>query len=339
MAAFTTGIRNVSLATALLACAYASSTFTNPLLSSGPDPWVIYDNGFYYYTDTTAKNITLWRTADITDLKQAEKKVIWTPPPGRPYSHDLWAPELHKVNGHWYIYFAADAGQNATHRLWVLKDLSPDPFGGEWKLLGPVQGLQQHWAIDPTVFEESGRKYIVWSGWPGNTDGTQDLYIAQLKAPAKVKGKRVLISSPQYDWERFGNVNEGPEILKHGSKIFLIYSASGCWTDHYALGMLVASADSNLLDPASWTKIDHPVFTGSTAAHAFGTGHNTFFKSPDGTQDWILYHANPEPNEGCGRFRSPRAQPFTWDANGMPDFGSPVPLGQPLPKPSGTKDP
>lgn len=332
-------IRTTLSAAAIVVCAYASSTFMNPLLPSGPDPWVIYDNGVYYYTNTTGKNITLWKTPDITDLRDADKKVIWTPPPGHAYSNDLWAPELHKLDGRWYMYFAADGGSNVSHRLWVLEDRSPDPFSNDWKFIGPVKGLEEHWAIDPTVFEDQGRNYIVWSGWPGNKGRTQDLYIAQLKTPSKIKGKRVLISVPEYDWERFGNVNEGPEILKHDSEIFLIYSASGCWTDYYALGMLIASADTDLLNPASWKKIAHPALSSSPAAHAFGTGHNTFFKSPDGSQDWILYHANPEANEGCGNFRSPRAQPFTWDANGLPDFGSPVPLGEPIPKPAGTKNP
>jgi GH43 family beta-xylosidase len=327
------------LALVFAACAYASSTFTNPLLRYGADPWVIYDQGFYYYTETTGENITLWKTRDITDLRHAQKKVIWTPPPTGPYSHQLWAPELHNLNGRWYVYFAADAGADATHHLWVLEDQSTDPFSDDWKFLGPVQGLENHWAIDPTVFEDRGHYYIIWSGWPGRRPGVQDLYMAELKTPSKVKGKRVLLSTPQYDWERFGNINEGPEILKHASQVFLVYSASGCWTDHYVLGMLVATEGTDLLKAASWRKIDHPVFAGSARAHAYGTGHNTFFPSPDGTQDWILYHANPEPNEGCDNFRSPRAQPFTWDASGFPDFGTPVPLHQRIPKPSGTPEP
>jgi GH43 family beta-xylosidase len=130
-------------------------------------------------------------------------------------------------------------------------------------------------------------------------------------------------------------VNEGPEILEHGDKLFLIYSASACWTDHYALGMLEAPANANLLNAKSWKKSNHPVFSALPAAHAFGTGHNSFFKSPDGAEDWILYHANPEANQGCDGHRSPRAQPFTWNQDGTPNFGTPVPLDTAIPKPSG----
>lgn len=323
----------------------ATSTFTNPLLPSGADPSVIYHDGFYYYMQTTGSNLTIWKTHDITDLRDAEKKVVWTPPPSGPYSQQIWAPELHFVGGKWYIYFAADAGTNRTHRIWVLENASRDPLQGTWTMKGKLASSEDKWAIDPTVFQDHGRLYAVWSGWQGDVDGTQNIYIARMKNPWTIEGNRVLISTPKFPWEEFGdltnpvrhvNVNEGPEVLKHDDKIFLIFSASGCWTDHYALGMLTASVNSNLLNPASWKKTSQSVFSESPAAEAFGTGHNTFFESPDKKQYWIIYHANPKANEGCGNFRSPRAQPFTWNPDGTPNFGKPVPLNTPIPKPSGS---
>ena len=133
------------------------------------------------------------------------------------------------------------------------------------------------------------------------------------------------------------NVNEGPEMLKHGSQLFLIYSASGCWTDTYALGMLSANVNADLMNASSWTKTDHPVFEASVKNKVFATGHNSFFTSPDGKEDYILYHANSAPAEGCGSHRSPRAQKFSWNADGTPDFGEPVAEGVELPIPSGRK--
>ena len=323
----------------------ASDTFLNPLLPSGPDPWVIYRDGYYYYMNTMNDNVTIWKTRDITDLKDAERKVVWRPPPEGPYSHELWAPELHFLNGKWYLYVTADAGKNETHRIWVLENASPDPLMGEWVMKGKLADRKDRWAIDPSVFENRGKLYAIWSGWEGVESGNQNIYIAELKNPWTMEGKRVRISKPSFRWEQFGDpldpnridINEGPEILKHEDKIFLIYSGNGCSTDHYLLGMLTASVTSNLLRASSWKKAPHPVFESSPEAHAFGTGHNTFFKSPDGTEDWILYHANPEPNQGCGALRSPRAQPFTWRPDGTPDFGRPLPLNKPIRKPSGTR--
>jgi GH43 family beta-xylosidase len=323
------------------------AAFKNPLLASGADPSVEYRDGFYYYMQTTGEDLTIWKTRDLTDLQHALKKVVWTPPPSGPYSRQIWAPELHFVSGKWYIYFAADAGSNESHRIFVLQNSSPDPLSGRWVFKGQLSDASNKWAIDPSVFSDSGKLYVIWSGWEGDENGEQDIYIARLKKPWTIKGPRVKLSSPQFAWEQDGdlpnqspshvNVNEGPEILRHDGKIFLIYSASGCWTDHYALGMLTAEAGSNLLDPASWKKSSQPVFSESPAAHAFGTGHNTFFESPDGKQQWIMYHANPEAGEGCGNFRSPRAQPFTWNSDGTPNFGAPIPLDTPIEKPSGTQ--
>ena len=61
-----------------------------------------------------------------------------------------------------------------------------------------------------------------------------------------------------------------------------------------------------------------------------------FFRSPDGKEDWIIYHANSAPHEGCGKDRSPRIQQFTLRPDGTPDFGVPVRAGVPLQAPSGT---
>jgi GH43 family beta-xylosidase len=324
------------------ATAAVASTFTNPLLPAGADPWSIYHDGYYYYTHTTGSNITLWKTRNLADLKTAEKRIVWTPPTTGPNSKEIWAPELHFLDGKWYIYYAADAGNNTSHRLWVLENSSADPLQGTWtdrgKLADPAA---DKWAIDGSVFEHRGQRYLVWSGWEGDANGRQDIYIARLKNPWTVTGHRMRLSTPTYTWERNGDlnnpndvphvdVNEGPEVLAHGDKLYLIYSASGCWTDTYALGMLSASAGSNLLDPAAWTKAPQPVFQQTPANKVFAPGHNSFFKSPDGKQDWILYHANDEPGQGCGRFRTPRAQPFTWNADGTPNFGLPVPIGQVL---------
>lgn len=326
-----------------------TTMFVNPLLPTGADPWITFRDGFYYYMNTTGHNLEIWKTRSVPELATAVHKVVWTPPATGPYSHDIWAPELHSIRGCWYIYFAADNGQNRNHRIYVIQNCSADPLSGSWTFKGKVADSTDRWAIDPTILQEHGHIYLIWSGWPGATNGQQNIYIAQLSNPWTVSSPRVLLSYPKYPWERVGdlpsrnrilatphvNVNEGPEILKHDGSVFLIYSASGCWTDYYELGMLRTSIDSHPLDPKSWHKYDHPVFWQDPSALAYATGHNSFFQSPDGKQWWILYHANPAPDEGCGSHRAPRAQPFTWNPDGTPNFGRPVPLNQPLLRPSG----
>lgn len=323
-------------------------TFTNPLLPSGADPWSIYKDGYYYYTHTLGDRIGIWKTKNLADLKTAEHADgyrDWTPPPGTMYSKQIWAPEIHFINDKWYVYFAADDGKNENHRMYVLENSSPDPLNGEWVFKGKISDPSDKWAIDGSVFEHRGRLYMVWSGWEGDTNGRQDIFIAKMKNPWTIEGNRVKISTPTFDWEKHGDlddpdnprhvdVNEGPQILKNKGKVFLIYSASGCWTDYYALGMLTASSTSDLLSPDSWEKSPEPVFGQSLENGVYAPGHNSFFKSPDGKEDWILYHANSEPGQGCGKFRSPRAQKFSWKKDGSPDFGEPVKEEVALPVPS-----
>ncbi|MDQ2720208.1 MAG: family 43 glycosylhydrolase [Bacteroidota bacterium] len=326
----------------------AQQTFTNPLLPAGADPWVIQKDGYYYYTNTTGSNVTLWKTRNISDLINAEKKIVWIPPSKGAYSHDIWAPEIHFFKGKWYIYFAADRGRNESHRLYVLENTSQDPLKGKWIMKGELKTPEDKWAIDASVFENNEKLYLIWSGWKGKVNGEQDIFIAKMKDPWTAEGTRTLLSTPSLAWEKNGdlnnpndvshvNVNEGPEILKHGNNLFLIYSASGCWTDTYALGMLSTTVNADLLNADSWTKSDTPVFKQSIKNKVYAPGHNSFFTSPDGRENYILYHANSAPGEGCGSHRSPRAQKFRWTSTGTPIFGEPVPEGEELPIPSGTK--
>jgi GH43 family beta-xylosidase len=335
----------------LLANGYGQTpkTYTNPLISSGADPWCIFKNGYYYYTNTTGHNITIWKTKSIADLKSAASRAVYNPPPHGPHSKELWAPEIHFVDSSWYIYFAADSGNNIDHRLWVLENRSADPFTGEWTMKGKLTTPGDKWSIDGSLFELRGQRYFIWSGWEGDVNGQQNIYIAKMKNPWTIEGPRVMLSRPELPWETYGplngpndppniGVNEGPEVLRNGNKMFLVYSASGCWTDFYALGMLTAPVDADPMDPAAWKKSSKPVFTQSIENGVYAPGHNSFFKSPDGKQDYILYHANSQPGQGCGRFRSPRAQLFTWNKDGTPNFGSPVKEGVVLSIPTGGHD-
>lgn len=130
-------------------------------------------------------------------------------------------------------------------------------------------------------------------------------------------------------------MNEEPEILQHNGSTFLIYSASHCSTDDYALGQLRMSSTADPLVATNWTKSATPVFVKNPGAGAYGPGHNGFFNSKDGTEDWLVYHANNLPNQCCGNPRNPRMQKFTWNAGGSPNFGQPVPISTLQARPAG----
>lgn len=334
--------------------AHAQATFANPVLERGADPHAILHEGEYFYIASNTNQLTLWRTRDITDLRNAQKKVIWTPPPGTDHSKNVWAPEIHFLRGKWYVYVAADDGNGDNHKMFVLENDSPDPFAGEFKLKSRIKtDPNDNWAIDGSVFEHKGELYMVWSGWPIRrvTTETACIYIARMSDPWTIGSERVMLSQPALDWERHNRnppewkntpgheifVNEGPAVLSRGERLFITYSASGCWTPFYSLGLLSHNGTGDLLDPNAWTKLPKPVFVQQPDDQVFGPGHNSFFKSPDGKEDWIFYHANDKPNECGGPMRSPRMQRVEWSADGKPIFGKPVAAGVQLAKPSGTK--
>ncbi|QEC56101.1 glycoside hydrolase family 43 protein [Flavisolibacter ginsenosidimutans] len=318
----------------------ATNTFTNPLLSSGPDPWIIKSGSNYYYTHTLGNRVALWKTSKVSDLKNANPQTVWSAPANGANSKNVWAPELHFLENKWYVYYTAGSGANNTQRTFVLENASSDPLSGTWTDKGQIgDAAADYFAIDGTVLNYNNKNYFIWSGWASATDNNQRIYIARMSNPWTLETARSLISSPQYAWEMNGAppaVNEGPEVLKNAAgKVFLIYSASGCWTDDYCLGMLTLKDGGDPLNASDWTKNTTPVFTKNTNGGAFGPGHNSFFKSVDGTEDWILYHANPQSGLQCGDSRSPRIQKFTWNADGTPAFGTPVNINMPITKPSG----
>jgi GH43 family beta-xylosidase len=290
----------------------------------------------YYFLITSGGDVRIRKTTKMSELATGPVVIAWKPVPGGPNSRDVWAPELHFLDGKWYIYFTAGPGNCCGgQRLWVLENASPDPTQGTWTEKGRLYTqADDYWAIDGTVFEQGGKRYLLWSGQRLN-DNTQRLYIAQMSNPWTLTGPRVELSEPTYPWERYGMVpvNEGPEIIQHGGNTFLLYSASHCGTDYYGLGQLRMSSTADPLVATNWTKSAKPVFV--QGVNAYGPGHNGFFKSKDGTEDWLIYHANTKAGQGCGDLRNPRMQKFTWNADGSPNFGTPVDINVPLARPAG----
>lgn len=317
--------------------AQPSKTFTNPLLKDGADPWTIFRDGYYYYIHTEREKLSIRKTKDLAELSTAQVKTIWMPPSTGPNSALIWAPELHFLDGKWYVYYTATDKNNSSDLnrfVFVLENSSSDPMKGEWVDKGRLN--TKYSGLDGSVFEHGGKRYFLYSGYVGPQS---NLFICGMSNPWTLTEEQVQIASPTKYWEKFGNreILEGPQFLQ-GKKgnLLIVYSASACWADEYALGMLEADGNSNLMDAGSWKKHEHPVFKQSPANGVYAPGHNSFFKSPDGTEDWILYHATSAPNQQC-RNRSPRMQRFTWKSDGTPDFGEPAKAGVLIPAPSDSK--
>jgi GH43 family beta-xylosidase len=322
---------------ARLPVASPPGTFRNPLNNSGPDPWMTYYEGTYYLATTTwggpATGLTMRKAATIAGLKSAAPQRVWQDAnPARCCNY--WAPEFFLLNGpnglHWYGYYSGGPSSCCDNqRIHVIESAGTDPLG-PYTYKGQLKDSTDDRSIDASVLQLNGTSYLLFAGRIGTE---QRIYIAPMKNPWTLSGDRVLLSAPTYSWEQENrSVNQGPVALQHDGKTFIVYSASYCGGSGYKLGMLTYTGDDPLLT-SSWTKSPTPVFQGTD--EVFSPGHNTFFKSPDGTEDWIVYHANDSANGGCDMKRSPRIQKFTWNSDGTPNFGSPASTNTDLAVPSG----
>lgn len=293
--------------------------FAEPVLPApAQDPHVTRHGGLFYYCESTPRGIFVRTAVDPLAFAAAAPRCVWSPPRRGPVSRNLWAPELHQLDGRFHIYFAADDGDNAHHRMAVLAALTSDP-AGPYELAGTLD--TGGWAIDGTVLAFGAERYLVWSGWPGDRDGQQDLYLAPMSSPTRLAAPRCRIAVPDQAWERHGlPICEGPQVLARGGRTFIVYSASGSWTEHYQLGLLELRG-SDPLAPDAWHKLGS-VF--SKNGHGWGVGHGSFATLPDG-RDWLFYHAKTSRRPGWAD-RAVRAQPFTWSASGYPVFGGPRPV-------------
>ena len=309
---------------------YAMDSLQNPLSTgNAPDPVVVYHEGYYYATFTEALGIAIYRSKDLKTVLTDEKNIIMNLCPE--VQGNVWAPELHynPSTDRWYVYASGstDGWDFFSIRMFCLESVTSDPFG-EYVFKGYTD--PNVLAIDQTVFydEASGTLYTAWSQF---TDKGQVIMLGVMENPWTISDRRMEVSYPKYTWEKKGKtegkderVNEGPVFLCHEGKLSLIYSASGCWSEYYCLGLIEFTGEDftpdSVMKSSNWKKHSKSIF--SAANQVYGVGHCFFFNTPDG-ETWIAYHgmATPDAGEG-GRFMY--VQPITFDENNLPVLGEPL---------------
>ncbi|KAK1810520.1 hypothetical protein LTR12_015100 [Friedmanniomyces endolithicus] len=360
----------------------SSDTYTNPILPTGADPWVIRNGDYYYMTYTTNDNVTILRSSILTDWTNADVKLAFEPPPGQNYSTDLWAPELHNIAGSWFIIFTADPNYDSpppetvhtipdlnswvpesslicnqdmlcnfncpavNHRMYVLQGSTADPWTSNYTMKAQLNTYDQ-FAIDGTYFQHTTGLYHVYSCWYSAYESwPSNLCITKMSNPWTVESnvtERQILSVPTQPWERtpYGRMqndrlssNEGPEQLTSpDGKQFIVYSAARSDNRNYCLGQLELVGEDPM-NNQDWRKNnENCVFYQNALQHAYGVGHASFTTSPDGTENFIVYHGMEDPYSGWSA-RKIRTQKFTWNADGTPNFPRPgygpyaVPSGQ-----------
>ncbi|MDO4522742.1 MAG: family 43 glycosylhydrolase [Eubacteriales bacterium] len=279
--------------------------YNQPWILQRADPYVYrHTDGTYYFTASVPAydRIVLRHSRTLDGLRTAEEITVWHCHQKGILSKHIWAPELHYLNGSWYIYFAGgDIEDEWAIRPYVLECTGADPLNDPWIERGKMQRADadifsfEAFSLDATVFENRGKHYYVWAEKVSVGPQISNLYIAEMAHPCKLKTVQVLLTTPDYDWERVGFwVNEGPAVIHHDGKIYLTYSASETGAA-YCMGMLTASEDSDLLDPLSWKKERFPVLKTNSEKGIFGPGHNSFTQDESGNPI-MVYHARTEEN-------------------------------------------
>lgn len=214
----------------------------------------------------------------------------------------LWAPELHIVDGDLYVMFAANPNnvnawngvQSYTMRLkpggnpivradWEAPQRVVDADGQPLTTYGT--GI----TLDMTHFSDAGSDYVVWSerNVPSTGSGPAVLKIAQVATSKtgawKLIGERSTIAFPDRGWsDNTTPVVEGPFVIKRDGRIMITFSGSGVdWT--YSVGLTTAQSGADLLDPASWNTRQYPIWSyEGPNADNWGPGHNAYTYDDDG---------------------------------------------------------
>lgn len=259
------------------------------------DPFILKHNNMYYHCFTKdCLTISVSCSDTLEGLEFAEEHVVFVPDKLE-YSKQVWAPELHIIDGKCYIYFAASDGDNHNHRMYVLYNDSNNPLA-EYKMHGKITDDSDRWAIDGTVFKYNGQYYYLWSGWDGFIDVRQSIYICKMLDPFTLTGERKLISTPTFDWEKVGStpedqeynpyVNEGPFCVEINNNVYLAYSAAGSWCDGYCIAFMKLNGNDPL-DINCWKKYEN--LTLSKNGLVKGSGHCCILKENNDYK--VFFHA------------------------------------------------
>ncbi|ADD75906.1 Hypothetical Protein PANA_0739 [Pantoea ananatis LMG 20103] len=310
-----------------------SEHWPNPFIERRADPFILRHREHYYFIASVPEydRLEIRRASTLMDLRHAEPVVIWHKPDIGPFSELIWAPELHHIDSQWVIYFAAAPSRDIKdglfqHRMYALVCEGEDPLSGRWQPVRQVLSHIDSFSLDATHFVHQGKNWYLWAQKDPGIPGNSNLYLAELRNPWTLKGKPVMLSRPEYEWECAGfSVNEGAAAIVHGDRLFITYSASAT-DENYCMGLLSIPRDADPLNALAWQKSARPVFSTSWENRQYGPGHSCFTQDEAG-RDLLVYHArNYTEIEGDPLWdgnRHTRLKYFYWREDGTPDFGVP----------------
>lgn len=290
--------------------------FLNPILAGDhADPSVLKDGADYYMVHSSFDNtpgLLIWHSQDLVNwqpLVPALQKNVGT----------VWAPDITKYKGRYYIYFPALKGGGVNNMV-----VYADDIRGPWS--EPVDLKVGN--IDPGhAVGLDGKRYLFLGGGqrvPISEDG--------LSVTGPVEKVYEGWKYPE-DWDVEGFAQEGPKILRHGKYYYMILAEGG--TAGPPTSHMVVMARAKTLDgPWENSPYNPVVHTKSAEETWWSRGHATLVEGPNGKQWYLIYHAYEKGFYNLGR--ETLLEPVEWSADGWVK-SSVTNIAQPLPMPIGGK--
>jgi GH43 family beta-xylosidase len=192
------------------------------------------------------------------------------------------------LDGELYMYFShQDQDNNDYWRQYVMKAVNASDPMGQWE---PAIEVLPDWhqdAIDGTVLEHGGKRYLVWND---GHSGFAAIYIAALASPSETTGHVAMIKYPAGRHECEGRcTSEAPHFIIREERTYMVLTTSA---PLHRLTYSSITPDKDPMDPASWVDVGETVFDANPEELVFNVGHACFTDSPDGTEVWMMHAGN-----------------------------------------------
>ena len=265
----------VLLLFAILSIKGYSQTFTNPILGGDhPDPTIIRVGNDYYMTHSSfdyLPGLTIYHSRDLVNwepLCSALNEKLGS----------VWAPDISKYKGLYYIYFTVSKG-NDDFSTWVV---TAKNLAGPWSI---PQNLHINKWIDPchVVDDNTGQRWLFLSG--GHRIRLADDGLSTAGPVEKVyDGWQI----PK-NWIVEGTALEGPKIKKVGQYYYWL-NAEGGTAGPATTHMEIVARSKSLNGPWENSPYNPLIHTYSPSETWWSRGHASLIDTPDGRL-YAIFHA------------------------------------------------
>lgn len=294
-------------------------SYQNPVIDrDAPDPTLIRgEDGLYYaYTTMRGGNVPIYRSADLVEWEHIGGAFNTNEVPHYVPKAGIWAPDISRVGDNYVLYFSMSTwgGEWEAGIGRAVADNPAGPFT-QSKFLFDSREIGVQNSIDPMLYQEDGRCYLVWGSFRG-------IYLAELTDDGLELKEDVPLR------QIAGTAYEGSYILKREGWYYLFASVGTCCEGLNSTYQTVVGRSRSLFGPyvnragESMMENHHEVLL-SGDDKVKGTGHDSQIVQDDAGEDWILYHGFDVTQAKAGR--KSYLDRVWWDSEGWPHIGDGTP--------------